>query len=133
MSRFFELLGARLRNVRWSWGAKRSDGAVFLRQWETDVTHENGREYVRIAHRTNIPGPYEHGWRERLDHIATIEAGAPCFLVMCIPQDPSAKPKSLKHFNAREIVIAGRPIRRGSEVLVEVLERRPVAEFIHHR
>jgi hypothetical protein len=31
ISRFFESVGASLKNVRWSWGAQRRDGALFLR------------------------------------------------------------------------------------------------------
>jgi len=52
MKQFFEMLGAPLRNSRWSWGARRlNDGAIFLRQWESDVfTGDDSHEYVIVAH-----------------------------------------------------------------------------------
>src|SRR5690349_4774791 len=33
MTMLFAALRAPLRNARWSWGAQRADGAIFLRQW----------------------------------------------------------------------------------------------------
>ncbi len=131
MARFFGLLGVPLNNTRWSWGAQRADGAVFLRQWETDVVAgEGGREFVVVAHGSAPPGPREHGWRERLEHIAAVRAGAPCFLILCAPRDPGAKAKAVKTFEARSIVVGGQVIDRAGQTLVQVVERRPVAEFL---
>jgi hypothetical protein len=131
MARFFELLGAPLNNRRWSWGAHRADGAVFLRQWETDlVAGDDGREFVVIAHGNAPAGPREHGWRERLAHIAAVRGGAPCFLVLCAPMDAKAKAKTVRTFEARSIVVGGQVIDRAGQTLVQVVERRPVAEFL---
>jgi hypothetical protein len=38
ITRFFDDLGAPLTNMQWSWGAVRSDGAVFVRVWEDEIT-----------------------------------------------------------------------------------------------
>ena len=131
MSRFFELLGAPLRNTRWSWGAVRADGAVFLRQWESDLTiDDDGLEYVRVAHRNHAPGPYEHGWRERLHHIGLVRSGAPCFIVMLAAEDPKAAKKTVKTFDARSIIIGGRLVEKAGATYLQVIDRRPVAEFV---
>jgi hypothetical protein len=131
MARFFQLLGAPLNNTRWSWGAQRADGAVFLRQWETDVVAgEDGREFVVIADGSALPEPRELGWRERLEHIAAVRAGAPCFLILCAARDPGAKAKTVRTFDARSIVVGGQVIENDERTLVEVSERRPVAGFL---
>jgi hypothetical protein len=130
MARFFELLGAPLRNTRWSWGAQRADGAVFLRQWESDlVTADDGEEYVMIAYSDHPPGPRDHGWRERIQHIESIRAGAPCFLVMVAAEDVNAPKKTVRGFDARSILVGGRLLTSDGKTSIQVLERRPVSEF----
>jgi hypothetical protein len=85
ISNFFESLGAPLKNVRWSWGAERRDGAVFLRGWEDHRFTDASGEYVVVAHSTELGAGASPGWRERWQHIQRIAAGAPSFVVMCIP------------------------------------------------
>ena len=133
MTRFFELLGAPLRNSHWSWGAVRiRDNAIFLRQWESDVTTgEDGREYVKIA-ADNQPaiGSKMNGWRERQRHIANIRAGAECYVVIVVAEDLAVEPRRIKQFNVSYIVKGdGLKIVKGATYL-RAGSRIPVSSLI---
>ena len=130
MSRFFELLGAPLANILWSWGAQKGDGYVFLRQWDTDVFIKDGREFVIIAHNDRPAGPREHGWRERQRHIDAIRSGKDCRIVMLKAQDPSARTKRIRTFDPLHIIVGGELVMKDGMTCVSVAERRPVSDFI---
>jgi hypothetical protein len=106
MAQFFESLGAPLKNVRWSWGARRpKDGVIFLRAWKD-----------------------EYGYRERQAHIRQIESGARCVIVMCEAQDASASPRALKTFDTRTL-IEGRDIEIASgKTWIRVIGHKRVSE-----
>ena len=75
MSRFFESLGAPLKNVRWSWGSQRQqDKTVFLRAWNDDLESDtDGRKWVMILNRFDPAKPPKNfGWHERVEHIKQI-------------------------------------------------------------
>jgi hypothetical protein len=46
----FKKLGAVLANSRWSWGAARSDGVVFLRVWHDRIKEEGAKRYAQVTH-----------------------------------------------------------------------------------
>ncbi len=131
---FFELLGARLANSRWSWGSVRqSDGAVFLRVWEDEVEVIDGVPFV-LGYR-HIEGYRSAGIHERLRHLDLLRGGAACFLIFCIADDPHQEPRSISGFNGRYLNRAGRVIDRRDQKWIEVGERiladavmRPVSE-----
>jgi hypothetical protein len=102
---FFEALGAPLRNVRWSWGAVRPDGAIVLRVWKEQVQTRDGRAYAQIWKHGRTK-PTDLGRRERFEHVTKIEHGAPCFLIMCEAVDMSAKPRQIRTFD-EELVPGG--------------------------
>lgn len=105
---FFASLGAPLKNVRWSWGAERRDGVIFLRAWEHDRESDDSGDYVVIAHATQLEGGAgAAGWAERWHHIERIRAGARCFVVMCVAKDVEATPRQIESFDARQLVIGG--------------------------
>jgi|SRR5579862_7775961 len=109
MTRFFESLGAPLKNVRWSWGARRAkDGVIFLRAWKDEQhTDAEGRQWVMIA---NSGYASTHGFRERQAHIRQVESGARCLLVICEAEDPSASPRVVRTFDPNTL-IEGRDIK----------------------
>ncbi|MNG74488.1 hypothetical protein D3C76_1120100 [compost metagenome] len=45
-SEFFKSLGAPLKNTRWSWGARRSDGALVLRIWKDRTKEFDGHPFA---------------------------------------------------------------------------------------
>ena len=60
-SDFFQnALGAKLKNSRWSWGAKSTDTKrIFLRVWKKDIPDSGDR--VRI----DLTGAFCTKWKER--------------------------------------------------------------------
>ena len=132
MTRFFESLGAPLSNSPWSWGARRQDGAIFLRQWESDVFAEDGQEYAIVA--DNAPSTADRrslGWKERQRYIQAIRSGSPCFLVIVVAEDVTASPRTVRSFNVREIVVTdGSLTSKRGHTCVRVVDRRPVSEFL---
>ena len=112
ITKFFEALGAPLRNSRWSWGAVRSDGAVILRVWEDQVERFDGSAWVRVGRRKPAP-PRELGRRERLAQIELINKGAACFVVMCKARDIKPNgPREILSFNDEQLFRAGKIVER---------------------
>ena len=120
MADFFESMGAPLKNVRWSWGAKRpKDGAIFLRAWKDEsYTDADGQQWVQIAFQSGA-GP---GWNERQEHIEAIESGARCLIVMCEALDTSAVPRTVNAFDPRTVVVGGELKREHGNTWIRVLE-----------
>lgn len=106
---YFESIGARLRNYRWSWGAVRpTDGAVVLRVWQDEELRLNDKTLMRLTnHAAFRDSPGDLGFQERLNHIELIRDGATCYLVMCSADDPRASPRSVKWFDSRTLFLAG--------------------------
>ena len=126
---FFDMLGAPLKNVQWSWGARREqDGTVFLRVWQDEVASG----YVRL---TNFQKAekykeksqrYKPGFQERLDHIGLIANGAKCYLVMCIATDKETIPRKIKEFIKERLFPAGKIVQRNDDWWAELLPSVPV-------
>jgi putative restriction endonuclease len=132
ISKFFIMLGAPLANPRWSWGAPRgSDGAIFLRVWQDRKLIESGRTLMLIdAYSKSGDDAKNLGCQERLRHIESIRAGAPCFLVMCSVVDVEAVPRRIKDFNEQEVFVAGKIVEMDGLVWIEMGGRRPVSTII---
>lgn len=125
----FKRLGAPLANPRWSWGSIReNDKAVFLRVWQDRKTKQDGRWFMMVTHREKYLGDERNlGYQERLDHVAKIRAGAPCFMVMCLAEDANAAPRKVKSFNSDEVFVGGRVIELNGDTWVEMAARKPVS------
>src|SRR5205814_516073 len=109
---FFAMLGAPLNNYRWSWGAVRpKDKTVFLKVWTDQVQANGPTDYVKVTfHARFREKPNDHRHRERLEHVALIRDGAPCFLIMCEAKDPDARPRKMKTFDESNVYPGGRII-----------------------
>jgi hypothetical protein len=126
MKELFETLGAPLNNFRWSWGAVRErDGVVFLRVWQHQVRMHNGSRLVEL---TRGDAPLKLGRRERLKHIDLIHNGARCYLIMCVAENPSATPRSVRSFNAREVFLGGRLRQVDANLYIERRNGFPIEE-----
>lgn len=109
IARFFEgVLGAKLRNVRWSWGATDPTGRVFLRVWDDQVVNDEQGRYILVA-RNPTPSS-KPGSRERHEHIAALRAGAEGFGVVCHAVDPQARPRTIEAFK-KDILFRLGPLR----------------------
>jgi len=127
LSRYFALLGAPLKNVRWSWGAERpSDGALVLRQWEDHILEKDGERFIRLWN-YDAPSPprTDLGALERLRHIRQIEKGRRCFIILVVAEDKRAQPRKIVSFNYSEVFPTDSPQRIGSYLCVRL--GRPIS------
>lgn len=123
----FETLGAPLKNVRWSWGGvRKSDGAVFLRVWQDGTKKINGKRYIWIS--VENPLGNDLGENERMDHLKLVQAGHPCYLVMCQAVDTSAAPRAIQSFNRTEVFETGDTILDDGHYWIEIRGRVNVRE-----
>src|SRR3970282_1605512 len=84
---FTDVLGANLRNSRWSWGAVDPiANRVFLRVWDHSIERVEDGERVLVAR--DKPRRRSAGFKERNDHLARIQAGAIGFGIVCTAVDP---------------------------------------------
>lgn len=106
LSGFFEKLGAPLNNPRWSWGSVRdSDDVIFLRVWQDGTKRIGSKRYIWIFEEGLQPSSL--GADERLRHTRMLQAGCPCYLVMCEAADTSATVRAVRGFNKNEVFEAG--------------------------
>ena len=120
ITQFFDSLDAPLKNPQWSWGAVRSDGVVFLRVWDIDVfTDDDGKQYAVLL----SPGHHtsRHGAPERLQQLALVRAGAPCYIVVITAVDNTASPRKIDHFDRHKLLVGGRIVERGDLTLIEII------------
>jgi hypothetical protein len=133
ISSFFTSLGAPLVNPRWSWGAQRpSDGAIFLRVFQEEKWIADGRLHMAIGWDVELMGDDQRlGYQERMRHVAAIRAGAPCFMVMCSPLDPSAPPGSwrIAFFDEDDVRVGGKLVDRDGMTYIEVVGRKPAIDM----
>ena len=107
ISSFFSSLGAPLANSRWSWFSQRpSDGAVFLRVWQDLKFISDDQTFILVAG-SGVKDMQQSGGRERIRHLASIRAGAPCYLVMCMAKDVDAISRTIQGFNESEVFASG--------------------------
>ena len=122
LSEMFSDLGAPLNNVRWSWGGVRSeDGTVFLRVWQDGTKKIDGKRYIWVSYLTPPSGNL--GANERLEQIKLVEAGAPCFMVMCQAVDTKADQLQVQSFNTKEVFKGGQLILIEDSYWIEVGDR----------
>ncbi len=128
LSELFVSLGAPLSNVRWSWGAVRSqDGAVFLRVWDDQKIKLGEHRYVRVTaydHFKDKPG--DLGWSERLQHIEQIKNGAKTYMVVCFAVDVTAAPRAIKTYSERVLLEGGGLIKHNGDLWMEIVATLPV-------
>lgn len=128
-TQMFARLGAPLKNSRWSMGSVReADGALFLRVWQDGSRRINGKRYIRLS--DELPPEDDVGATERLEHVKLAEAGQPCYLIMCQPEDPKAEPRKVQSFNRREVFVGGEVIVEDNAYWVELEGRVPFEEAI---
>jgi hypothetical protein len=123
---FFAYLGAPLHNQRWSWGAVRLDGAVFLRVWQDEQRKIDGSWFTQVTFRNFFnDNPSNLGCLERLKHVELVRSGAPSFMVMCLAKDVAASPREVASFDRNDVFVGGRLIEVEGNHWLERVARRP--------
>ena len=130
MADLFKKVGAPLKNTRWSWGAVSEKGDVFLRVWADERKQLDGRLTVRVTHHAVFADQPENlGYRERLEHVALIAAGARSFCIQCTAKDTNAVPRALASFDRRTLFVGGDLIDAGGDSWLELTERITIEEL----
>ena len=121
LTQHFERLGAPLKNSRWSWGSVReSDGAVFLRVWQDQKVRLDDKIYMMVTHHAAYVGKESSpGYKERLAQVALVRAGSPVYMIVCIVEDPNAKPRKIKSFIADDLFPGGEVIEHDGDIWIE--------------
>lgn len=119
---FRDVLGAELRNERWSWGAQNPQtGQVFLKVWADQRETTDGVDRIRVL-RPRRESHESAGYNEQVAHLAAISSGAPGYGVVCTAKEPGSGRASIKSFDADNLLRFGRLIDEGnSNIYAEVL------------
>ena len=129
-SEFFKRLDAPLRNIRWSWGARRSDGALVLRIWKDRTKVFDGHPFAMLTHHSKYAQNQSNpGYRERNHHVGEIRDGATCFMVLCQVVDPTASPRQIRCFDQDNVYLGGELIERHGNSWIELVKPIPAAEL----
>ncbi len=128
ISEFFtDILGANLRNKRWSWGAiDPITNRVFLRVWEDGVDDSKHRvDILTIGDQLRYSS--SPGFRERQDHLDLIQRGYERFGVVC-KSDPDAEKREIKSFDETTLLRFGNLIKEGNHIYIKIERRIPVSD-----
>lgn len=131
-TRFYtEVLGAELRNARWSWGAHDPvKDRLYLRVWTDEVVEDNGTSFVMVL-RTAAPRS-SAGRAERQRHLSLIAAGAEAYGVLCTPDGPrrTDHPRKIRDFDREALLRLGRVVEFPAGRYAEIVEFVPVQQVM---
>lgn len=126
-TRFYtEVLGAELRNPRWSWGAHDPvKDRLYLRVWEDEVVEDGETSFVMVLRTAAQPS---NGRAERQHHLNLFTAGAEAYGVLCTPDGPrrTDRPRKIRAFDSETLLRLGRVVELPKGLYAEVLERVPL-------
>lgn len=124
ISKFFSLLGAPLKNTRWSWGAVRHDGTVILKAAQQDFQ----RDLLWVAN--VLPNDSDLGDTERLEHTKLAMRGARCYAVSCeVVQDKNGVDK-VASFGRDQLLQIGEFFEEDGRIYGRIIGRVSVNELI---
>ncbi|MDR8032100.1 HNH endonuclease [Burkholderia cenocepacia] len=96
ISRFFESIGVRLHNARWSWGAQR-DRVIVLRTWEDQCLVRERR--VAVLHQRTLMESVSAGLDERVQHLKAIwQGGTAAYTVIARAVDPTPGDRTIRSY-----------------------------------
>ena len=124
---FKDVLGANLKNNRWSWGADNPlTNQCFLRVWEDEIVAKKGIKKVQILDRTLKKS---HGQSERINQINEIKSGVEGFGVLCVAVDPNKSPRKIKSFDQNRILKLGKLFDSNQKIYAEIIEQISVSSI----
>jgi putative restriction endonuclease len=131
-TRFYtDVLGAELRNMRWSWGAHDPiKDRLYLRVWEDEIVEDGGRPFVMVLRKAAPRRAPGHAERQR--HLDLFAAGAEAYGVLCTPDGPRRTDRSrkIRGFDRDVLLRLGRLIELSAGLYAEVLERVPLQQVM---
>jgi hypothetical protein len=131
ITRFFEYLGAPLKNKVWSWGACSLKGNdVVLRVWTDECTDFDLKRYVVLTNFERFGHTKKPGWRERLRHLEMIKQGTRPILVFCRAVDPSSKPRRIAGFDDGSVSVGGGLVFKDGNYWLEIKDQLPVKDYL---
>lgn len=102
-----EVLGANLKNPRWSWGAVDPlSNRVYLRVWKDQISQGPNGPEVQVDW---IPRVSEsNGYNERAEHLQRIRDGAKGIGIVCVPRHlPNSDARQIESFDAKDFLLLG--------------------------
>ena len=120
ITRYFEeILGSKLTNTQWSWGAEsKTSRTLFFRVWKDHITDD--KKWVQVSWES---GDDKLGGRERKRHLDMMRSGRPTFGVICEAKDTTPGiERKIKHFDKQEFLRIGLPIQEDGKVLWATVE-----------
>lgn len=126
---FSEILGANVRNPRWSWGAVEPVfNRIYLRVWGDQIETIRGKEFIPLDWDEYFEGYRSNGISERRAHVESIRNGSSGYGVVCTPSSDEADRK-IHSFDADILLELGAVKKSGGRTLAEIVGRVPVAKL----
>ena len=130
INRFFsEVLGANVKNPRWSWGAVEPIfNRIYLRVWADEIETRGGKEFILLDWDEYFEGYRSKGIKERRDHVERLKTGAEGYGVVCEPTMDGPGRKILG-FDSEVLLKLGTPTKRKNRTVAEIVSRVPVIQL----
>lgn len=126
---FSEVLGANVRNPRWSWGAVEPlFDRIYLRVWADQIETTRGKQFILLDWDKYFEGYRSNGIKERRDHVECLKNGSAGYGVVCAPTTEGAGRK-IRNFDSKTLLQLGKPIKRKDRTVAEIISRVPVAKL----
>lgn len=127
---FTAVLGAQLKNPRWSWGARDPlANRIFLRVWDDQIQRSDGADWLRIGYGAGIRR--SNGLPERTAHIQMLRSGAEGFGVICIAKERiEDEARKIISFDDKKLARLGEIRIEGEHTYAKVEEYVPVSDLI---
>ena len=127
---YTNVLGANLRNIRWSWGSYDPiTNRVFLRVWDDEVRHAEGGDLVLVLRKR--PTRSSPGYSERRNHIELIRNGAAGFGVLCTAVDPfTTGVRNIKDFDTSSVLRFGEILTENGDTYAQIVNRIDVTKLV---
>jgi hypothetical protein len=130
INEMYRRLDAPLAIPRSSWGAVRArDGAVFLSVWQDLKYREDGVSYMLVDAK-KADTTWSAGYPERLQHLARVQAGAPRYLIMCIPVSEAWTDRKIRNFDEERLFRGGALVEHEGMTYIRSDGPVPVADVI---
>lgn len=127
ITRFYkEVLGANLKNNRWSWGAfDPVTNRIFLRLWEDQIESDGTSERIHVLWRD--PTRSSPGYSERVGHLQAMKDGTKAYGVLCSAGGTTTGSRRIQSFIEDYLLELGEFSEEDGHVYSEVVHRIPTA------
>ncbi len=122
------ILGAKLSNVRNSWGAFDPEAnRVFLSLWRDGIDRTDSGDRTLVL--LDDPPTRPPGYTERKAHLDLMRAGVPGYGVVCVAKDVDDPVRSIDFYDDVRLLVLGALIHDGERTYAEIVDRIPVGRI----